>query len=259
MKLKNVKKEVYKPTTIDGIESDRVITNDDGTVKQLHGSVFKDVTVEKNKKDIIGKYVMAFAKNGLKAILVKGFYTENNDETKMRYVVIDGANEPKFLRASIEAKMPFFAYDRVEDILRNENFTKEENSFLDKDFGEKPDVSRKDKRVFYRFGLMDGFSSFGKVYTDFTMDDRITFKYAVTDVNGVKAVIRIIKKNKRRNEITFEVMRSPLAYNKAGKTSGFGTYTANVEKGKFQVYDFFRDAVHDYNFLQKAIDNQNAI
>jgi ribosome-interacting GTPase 1 len=78
-------------------------------VPDLPGLIFKDVTLQKNAQDIIGKYVVGFAKNGKKIIKILDYDSKTN---KLSYEVYSGLPEQvgKKFRALVEDEMPFYAY-----------------------------------------------------------------------------------------------------------------------------------------------------
>jgi len=83
-------------------------------IPDLPGLIFKDVTLKANAKEMIGKYVVGFAKNGKKIIKILDYDEKSN---KLTYEVYSGLEEQKGKRfkALVEDEMPFYAY--AEDAL----------------------------------------------------------------------------------------------------------------------------------------------
>lgn len=81
----------------------------DAQIPDLPGLIFKDVTLKENAKELIGKYVVGFAKNGKKIIKILDYDDKNN---KLTYEVYSGLEEQKGKKftALVEDEMPFYAY-----------------------------------------------------------------------------------------------------------------------------------------------------
>lgn len=82
---------------------------EENEVPDLPGLIFKDVTFKDNAKELIGKYVVGFAKNGKKVIKILDYDEKTN---KVSYEVFAGLEEQKGkkVKALIEPEMPFYAY-----------------------------------------------------------------------------------------------------------------------------------------------------
>lgn len=145
--------------------------------------------------------------------------------------------------------MPFYAFDRCQDTIEDlGEFTNDQKPL---DIKANETVSTVDSRFVLNGKLMNGEKSMSWVYHDLTLADLNTAfdNYVILERASGFQVVRIIKRN--GDKITYEVLRSKNAYNSANKISGYGTYTANVEDCVFKVYKRFRDAVQDFNFLEK--------
>jgi ribosome-interacting GTPase 1 len=83
-------------------------------IPDLPGLIFKDMTLKANANDLMGKYVVGFAKNGKKIIKLLEYDDKTN---KLTYEVYSGLEEQKGkkFKALVEDEMPFYAY--AEDAL----------------------------------------------------------------------------------------------------------------------------------------------
>lgn len=242
MKVTNARREIY--VCPENIPMDVVADNKNPSDKRpLFGSVF-EMTFGKNADFAKGKYASGFSKSGRKAILIRDFIFPDT----IYYEAIDGSNEPLYLAAQMASQMPFWCFDRLEDIFSSGDLMDAVNTKDDVDLPVKKEVG-KDKRAINHDELLYGKGSYGKVFHDFTINDDIFDKFTLTTVNGIMAVVRIIKVDRENNEITFEIMRSDSAHSTKGRLNGFGTYTANLDGNPFMLYEFFRDAVKDFHFL----------
>jgi len=236
MELKNVEKETYIRTAkLDGVAPSR----------KRFGSVW-EISFGKNADFAIGKYSVAVARSGRKIILVKSY---NIDNEKATYEVIDGSNEPILLKSLVRKGDKFFAYDRMADTISFDSVDNE-TTIPDKAYPVLNKYDKDDKRIVSGGQLLDGSGSQGKMFNNQTVNDHIVDKYAASVVNGVISVIRIISVN--GNDISFEVLRSENAHHSLKKSSGFGSFTATVDCDDFTMYEYYRDAVKDYLFLNRT-------
>jgi len=247
MKIKNVKREVYASPT--NIPAGVIVTKNREDEQVTFGSVFEDVNLAKNPELIKGKYVCSYTLYGKSIILVLSF---NQKDSRLWYEILEGVRSPIICSALVEERHPFFAYDRFEDLAKTFRLVdpiKPTPIDNDKILKAKPEALKENPRIVRSAQLLDGGGAQGLVYNGFTLRDDIVNKYAIINLNGDNTVIRILSNN--GETINFDVIRSKKAHAIKELKEGFGSYTAEPD-GSFNLYEIFRDAIHDFEFLEKT-------